>query len=434
VPVWVRVYDVPWGKQDEVTGRKFGNGLGKALEVDVPKDEQDKKEFLRVRVALPYDRRLQTQVTTGVKGKPWAVKVYKLKYERVPYYCSHCGFMGHRKYECEKERQGAPSLDYDAHELRCSPYKKFEHRAYYVPPAAKRELSFASFGSAESRKSAHRPASVPPLNTAQRQSGFIPDQVGSRDGFDEEEMPGLEDIQATAVGQELPAQVEALHVASLEQGATSNPMQTVITNQPIVQLPEDECQDLVGQLEATYAGETKNDKINGEMLDRKAAQASSMPDMQRGHGDGNVGQQYRLHPNMLRHMSPWLHQGMDGAMSSPASSDMIPAMRNLSNTTVSLTSMTDVDMLIPDSVLGKRGADEPEVQGQKLELSLGLSYGTRDGGVQKKGKKEGHHQERRDTGKMKAGSNLVYERKKAATGHGASGQLARPNVWSRQQQ
>ncbi|KAM0911781.1 hypothetical protein ACQ4PT_013257 [Festuca glaucescens] len=71
VPVWVRIYDVPWGKQNDVWGKRYGNGLGKALDVDVPASERDKKEFLRVRVNLPYDRRLQTQITTGVKGVPY---------------------------------------------------------------------------------------------------------------------------------------------------------------------------------------------------------------------------------------------------------------------------------------------------------------------------------------------------------------------------
>lgn len=135
VPIWVRIYDIPWGKQDKETGMKYGNGLGRAMEVDVPTEEQDKHEFLRVRVELPYNRRLQTQITVGVKGKPGAAKVYKLKYERVPYYCSHCGFVGHRKYECEKKRQGVPSLDYEVYELRCSPYKKFEFRSHFVPPS-----------------------------------------------------------------------------------------------------------------------------------------------------------------------------------------------------------------------------------------------------------------------------------------------------------
>jgi hypothetical protein len=156
VPVWVRIYDVPWGKQNETWVYRYGDGLGKTLEVDVPATEQQKKEFFRVRVNLPYDRRLQTRIITGVKGKPQEAKVFKLKYERVPYYCSHCGFMGHKSDECEKMILGTPSLDYDAHELRCSPYKKFEYRTYFVPPAgqasAKRNLSFSSFGSAGSFK------------------------------------------------------------------------------------------------------------------------------------------------------------------------------------------------------------------------------------------------------------------------------------------
>jgi hypothetical protein len=40
--------------------------------------EIKKQEFIRVRVNLPYDRRLQTQLTTGVKGKPEKTKVFKL--------------------------------------------------------------------------------------------------------------------------------------------------------------------------------------------------------------------------------------------------------------------------------------------------------------------------------------------------------------------
>jgi hypothetical protein len=157
VPVWVRIYDVPREKQNKKWGMRYGNGLGRAMEVDAPPITDDMNEFLRVQVALPYDRRLQTQLTTGVKGKPGAVKVYKLRYERVPYFCTHCGFMGHHKDTCEKIRRGVPSLDYEAYQLRCSPYKKFEYRTHFVPPqgqgAARRGISFASFGSAESRKS-----------------------------------------------------------------------------------------------------------------------------------------------------------------------------------------------------------------------------------------------------------------------------------------
>jgi hypothetical protein len=45
VPVWVRIYDVPWGKQTEVWGRRYGDGLGKALEVDVPQLSKTRRNF-----------------------------------------------------------------------------------------------------------------------------------------------------------------------------------------------------------------------------------------------------------------------------------------------------------------------------------------------------------------------------------------------------
>jgi hypothetical protein len=39
---------------------RYGNVLGRAMEVDVPSSEQDMNEFLRVYVDLPYSKRLQT--------------------------------------------------------------------------------------------------------------------------------------------------------------------------------------------------------------------------------------------------------------------------------------------------------------------------------------------------------------------------------------
>jgi hypothetical protein len=82
VPVWVCIYDVPWRRQNKLWGMRYGNSLGRAMEVDVPSDEQDMNEFLRVRVDLLYSKRLQTQLTVGVKGRP-DFKVFKLRYERV---------------------------------------------------------------------------------------------------------------------------------------------------------------------------------------------------------------------------------------------------------------------------------------------------------------------------------------------------------------
>ncbi|KAM0888315.1 hypothetical protein ACQ4PT_028441 [Festuca glaucescens] len=403
-------------EEDEVWGKRYGKGLGEAIEVDVPASEQE-KEFLRVRVRLPYNRRLQTHITTGVKGRPGEVKVFKLKYERVPYYCSHCGFMGHKKDECEKKRLGVASLNYGAHELRCSPYKKYEYRTFHVPPAGhastKRALSFASFGSAESHKSSRPYAS-------QRQNSST-QQVGSRSDSSGKQMPPLEDdivpgrmTEPGCIGMldefggvemqvpneveaHLAAEVEAMQMRMGQEGRVQEVLEGRDASQPIIQFPEDE------------------------------------PKPTEVHGADNV------HITMTADMLMRMQQMQAKAASSSSggrslsSNEMIPAMRNLSNLQVSFGSASDTLMPPADSVLGKRGAEEANVQGERLDLSLGLNYGSKDdGGMQKKGKKQAMAQDPAAVRSME----VVYKRnkKQTATGHVPSGKLARPNMWSRQGQ
>ncbi|KAK1660880.1 hypothetical protein QYE76_049039 [Lolium multiflorum] len=424
VPVWVRIYDVPWGKQTEVWGRRYGDGLGKTLEVDVPATEQDKKEFLRVRVELPYSRRLQTQIVTGVKGKPQEVKVFKLKYERVPYYCSHCGFMGHKKDECEKKRLGAPSMDYEVYELRCSPYKKFEHRTFFAQPAsqaaARRELSYSSFGSAESFKrfEQRRPGRT-------RRDSVTPDYANGRSDTSENAMPPLEEefaapqqadaplhgvpdggMQEVApamqeVESDLAEQVGALVVEQAHDIPVGTHQRGHDASKPIIQFPEED-----GQGETRRAGDldlklsvTEDMLINMQRLQaRRSASAS--------YGTGSFG---------------------------PRHSDMIPALQGLSSLQVSFGSVNDVSMVPADTILGKRLADEQEVEGGCLELSLGLDYGSKQaGGTPKKGRTQEDQskpQEQRSVEKF-------YRRNKkvTSTGHKPTGNLTGPNVWSRQEQ
>jgi hypothetical protein len=76
-----------------------------------------------------------------------------------------------------------------------------------------------------------------------------------------------------------------------------------------------------------------------------------------------------------------------GVRSGPTSSDMIPAVRGLSNIEVSFGSGSDVSMMAADSILGKRTAEGGDMPAQKLELSLGLGIGGQAGGKPKRGKK-----------------------------------------------
>ncbi|KAE8781595.1 hypothetical protein D1007_45116 [Hordeum vulgare] len=198
VPVWVRVFDVSWKKQTRVYGKAIGGTLGEVLEVDAPESGHAMNEFLRIRVKLPYNRRLQKEVILEYKVQGNVKRsVFQLKYECVPHFCFHCGFMGHDKLACEKKLLGLPSKAYDS-TLRCSPYKKFEHRTAYTPspgqPRARQGMSFC-FGSAGSATNVEHLGSSG--SSKLNEEVGIPQRVDAHDNFEQGEIPGSDDADQT---------------------------------------------------------------------------------------------------------------------------------------------------------------------------------------------------------------------------------------------
>ena len=68
MPVWVKIWDVPWNKQNKDIGYMWGDLLGDVREVDVEEGKPSYNEYLSVRIDLPYDCRMQTQPRIGKKG------------------------------------------------------------------------------------------------------------------------------------------------------------------------------------------------------------------------------------------------------------------------------------------------------------------------------------------------------------------------------
>jgi hypothetical protein len=114
---------MPWNYKKKGTPMLIENKLGKYLEADLDAEGRSTYDFLQVRVEIPIDRRLRQSITTHVKGKEDNdTSTFLLCYERVPYFCYWCSFIGHDDTECEKRCIGIPSLEYDAR-VSCSPVR-----------------------------------------------------------------------------------------------------------------------------------------------------------------------------------------------------------------------------------------------------------------------------------------------------------------------
>jgi hypothetical protein len=99
VRLWVHFYNVAWKKQTREYGKLIGSKLGKVVEVDVDAEGLELSEYLRVRIDWPLNQRLLARFKTTVKGQP-TPRIYEMRYERVPYFCFHCGFIGHNEEQC----------------------------------------------------------------------------------------------------------------------------------------------------------------------------------------------------------------------------------------------------------------------------------------------------------------------------------------------
>jgi hypothetical protein len=218
------------------------------------------------------------------------------------------------------------------------------------------------------------------------EEGLVP--VGTHDGFDEHDAIRMEEVD-----QSLLPQVDAMQV-----GTTPAPRHATSTGkdrEPIIQFPEEE--------EEHQSVEKERNQVN-----------------------------IMMNKHILRNMMQAMSQGSGSKSGSfgPRSSDMIPPMRGLSNLQVSFGSDGDVVMTSADRVLVKRAADDEEVQGGRLDLTLGLDYGgdrEREGCQEERGDVQAH------TSKLPVGEQGPGQRI-VRTGHVKAEIKARPNVWSRQVQ
>ncbi|KAM0925007.1 hypothetical protein ACQ4PT_004493 [Festuca glaucescens] len=327
VRLWVRFYDVPWKKQTKEYGETLGSKFGKVVAVDVDAEGLELSEYLRVRIDWPLNQRFLARFKI-TKGQ-LTPKIYHMRYERVPYFCFHCGFIGHNEEQCERRIMGTPSLQYDA-TLRCSPKRKFQSRAVSTPdePAAKKFLRFNSpEGSVNSSS-----LGIPPNAGRQVQADQgglatdIPPAVDAHDGFEEQER---------RIGEE-----EEIALAN-----TVNKLQ--------LKLSKDK-----------EARERDNAARGMDVLPGKHT-------LMQGGGSGK--EEVTLAPNAMQIMQKMASITSDshGTPSGPHSSDMIPPLRGLSQLGTPLSG-SDVSMADAESILGKRMAGNGSSTWHAIEYGLEL--------------------------------------------------------------
>jgi hypothetical protein len=273
-----------------------------------------------------------------------------------------------------------PSLNYDA-TLRCSPKRKFEGRTVGNDAPAKRNLRFNTPDGSVNSSSLGRPKQKSKAGAGNNLRSEIPPAVDAYDGFDTQETGAeamVEDNLVSTVNN-LQLQLGSKRGAADPMPGAPNFVEGGVSNAAVLEVTP-----LAMQFMQNAARTFSGDK-----------QASS----------------------------------------GPHSSDMIPPIRGLA-----YTQDSDVSMSAPNSVLGKRTAEENEVQGGKLDLSLALNYDAGTGGQPKKGKTGGGQRQKpearemKDMGTRQEDVVMTRTRRKIATGHAATDNLTRSRTWSRQAQ
>jgi hypothetical protein len=112
VEAWVQIHKLPPLFRNMEVLSQLASRVGKILAVETSPVQTRTGTFHRVRVKLDSTKPLTRFVPLAVEGS--GRMLLQVKYEKMPKYCEHCGFMGHTYLECgtgeyeEAERQFGP--------------------------------------------------------------------------------------------------------------------------------------------------------------------------------------------------------------------------------------------------------------------------------------------------------------------------------------
>lgn len=97
-PIWVQIYNMPFGDMAPGIGGQLGIVIGDEVEVDVDDDGIRWGPCLRVKIQLDVTKPLLRGSFVNKGNKVWL----SFKYERLPYFCFKCGIIKHGDSGCSK--------------------------------------------------------------------------------------------------------------------------------------------------------------------------------------------------------------------------------------------------------------------------------------------------------------------------------------------
>lgn len=93
VPAWIQIHRIPHLYRTEMIIKLLAEKVGEVVTVDMRSVPSNMGDFYRVRVMLRASAPLARFVTLSPDGRD--AIILQVKYEKMPRFCSYCGFMGH---------------------------------------------------------------------------------------------------------------------------------------------------------------------------------------------------------------------------------------------------------------------------------------------------------------------------------------------------
>lgn len=110
VIAWIQIHKLPHLYRTEAILNLLAAKVGEVKEVEMRAVNTRSGDFHRARVFLPADRALVRVVSLAPEGKE---RIFlQIKYEKLPRFCGHCGFMGHNVLECGTGEHAAEDLQF----------------------------------------------------------------------------------------------------------------------------------------------------------------------------------------------------------------------------------------------------------------------------------------------------------------------------------